>query len=56
MELKPKEKELIVSLLKKELALIDTKDEANRYDSDVTYTAMEEKYEIFIENLIKKLS
>ncbi|MBW3015846.1 hypothetical protein KY330_05480 [Candidatus Woesearchaeota archaeon] len=56
VELSKNEKELIVSLLKKELKEVDTKDESIRYENDVRYTAMEEKYEIAIENLIKKLS
>ena len=55
VELNKKEKELLVHLLKKELKEVDTADEGVRYDSDVAYTAMEEKYEIVLEKLIKKL-
>ncbi|MEA3430946.1 MAG: hypothetical protein U9R08_06765 [Nanoarchaeota archaeon] len=55
VELSNKEKELIVHLLKKELKQVDTPDEGVRYDSDIAYTAMEEKYEIVLEKLIKRL-
>lgn len=54
VELNKKEKELIVHLLKKELKQVDSSDEGVRYDSDVAYTAMEEKYEVVLEKLIKK--
>ena len=51
-----KEKQLLLHLLKKELASIDTPDEGLRYDHDVKWLALEERYEIFIENLIKKIN
>jgi len=55
MNLDKKEKELIIHLLKKELKEIDTPDESSRYENDLKWLALEEKYEIFLENLIKKL-
>ena len=51
-----KEKQLLLHLLKKERASIDTPDEDLRYDHDVKWLALEERYEIFIENLIKKIN
>lgn len=52
MELEKKEKELIRYLLEKELKQVDEAEEEIR--PNVSFLAAEERYEIFIRDLLKK--